>query len=262
MSKVCQLFSGSKGNSIYISSSGGSLLVDAGVSAKRLECALSDIGVAPKSLDGILITHEHSDHVYGLRVFADRYNLPVYADPRVLEGLKYNGSISEKTNVQPITQVIETDSVRIIPFEQSHDSRACLGYRLDMSDGRSISVCTDTGYVTPFAKEVIPGSDLVVLESNHETTILQNGPYPYPLKQRILSSKGHLSNYAAAEFATELVQGGTTRIVLAHLSQENNTPDIAYQTTLSALQQRNMKEGYDFRLSVSEPVNTQRPIVL
>lgn len=262
MSKVCQLFSGSKGNSIYIASSAGKFLVDAGVSAKRLDGALESIGVDPKELDAILITHEHSDHVCGLKVFATRHSIPVFAHPQVLDSMRYNGIITEKTQANAITGAVRIGGAEIIPFEQSHDSAACLGYRLNMSDSRCISVCTDTGYVTAQAKDAITGSDLVFLESNHETTMLQNGPYPYQLKKRILSPKGHLSNFAAAEFAAYLVQNGTTRIVLSHLSQENNTPDVAYQTTLSSLLSCGLKENFDFRLSVSAPVNTERPIVL
>lgn len=262
MSKACQLFSGSKGNSVYVACSTGKFLVDVGVSAKRLENALGEIGVSPSELCGIFVTHEHTDHISGLRVFASRYNLDVYAHPDVITAMRNTKKIDDKVKTREITSPLELSGVKIIPFENSHDSVACLGYRFDMSDGRSICICTDTGYVTDDAREKMRGCDLAFLESNHEVTMLQNGTYTYQLKQRILSNSGHLSNDSCAEYACELVRGGTTRIVLSHLSRENNMPDIAYQTTLCALRQEGFKENKDFRLSVSPQENHERPIVL
>jgi phosphoribosyl 1,2-cyclic phosphodiesterase len=262
MSKCCQLFSGSKGNSIYISGSNTKILIDAGVSAKRLDGALLDIGVDADDLDAILITHEHSDHIKGLRVFATKHNIPVFAHKDVLSKMIYSGDVTSKMTAEAIETPTELNGVEIIPFCLSHDSIACLGYRLNMSDGRSISVCTDTGYITDEARKTLHGSDLVFLESNHEVTMLQNGSYPYPLKQRILSKYGHLSNFASSEFAKELVESGTTRIVLSHLSQDNNTPDIAKQTALATMHEAGYKENVDFRLYVSAPVNSERAIVL
>lgn len=262
MSKACQLFSGSKGNSIYLSCSTGKFLIDVGVSAKRIEKALDEIGVSSSELCGIFVTHEHSDHISGLRVFASRYNLDVYAHPDVIAAMRNTKKIDDKVKIKEISSPLELSGVKIIPFENSHDSVACLGYRFDMSDGRSICVCTDTGYVTDDAREKMQGCDLAFLESNHEVTMLQNGGYTYQLKQRILSQTGHLSNFACAEYACDLVKHGTTRIVLSHLSRENNMPDIAYQTTLCALRQEGFKENKDFRLSVSPQENHERPIVL
>lgn len=262
MSKACQLFSGSKGNSVYVACSTGKFLVDVGVSAKRTEKALDEIGVSPSELCGIFVTHEHTDHISGLRVFASRYNLDVYAHPDVITAMRNTKKIDDKVKTREITSPLELSGVKIIPFENSHDSVACLGYRFDMSDGRSICVCTDTGYVTDDARDKMQGCDLAFLESNHEVTMLQNGTYTYQLKQRILSQTGHLSNFACAEYACDLVKHGTTRIVLSHLSRENNMPDIAYQTTLCALRQEGFKENKDFRLSVSPQENHERPIVL
>lgn len=262
MSKVCQLFSGSSGNSIYIASQGTKILVDAGVSAKRLTGALDSIGENPQELTAILVTHEHSDHIKGIRVFAKKYNIPVFAEENVLEKLYDGGHITDGVTADKISDNMELGGIEIQPFHNSHDSIACVGYRLNLKDGRSVSVCTDTGYVTDEAKDKITGSDLVFLESNHEVTMLENGPYPYQLKQRILSSKGHLSNDACSEFALELVKSGTTRLVLSHLSRENNYPTLAYQTTLSKLCDNGLTENVDFRLKVSAEENYERPIVL
>ena len=262
MPKVCQLFSGSSGNSIFVSDGSTKLLVDAGVSAKRIEQALYEIGEDASELSAIFVTHEHSDHISGVRVLASRYGFPVFANGRVIEKMIDSGCVTEKVNAKILTSGVELGGVEVVPFENSHDSAACLGYRLNMCGDRSVAVCTDTGYITDDARSALMGCDLVFLESNHEVTMVQNGPYPYYLKQRILSKVGHLSNAACSEFACELLENGTTRLVLSHLSRENNHPDIARQTTLAALQSAGFSEERDFRLRVSAPVNNERPIIL
>ena len=262
MPKLCQLFSGSSGNSIFISSGGTKLLVDAGVSAKRLEHGLSNIGEDASELSAIFVTHEHADHIKGVRVLASRYNIPVFADGRVIESMRSTGDITDAMQAESVSSGAELGGIEVVPFENSHDSVACLGYRFNLCGERSVSVCTDTGYITDAARESIKGSDLVFLESNHEIRMLQNGSYPYNLKIRILSDRGHLSNEACSVFARELLENGTTRIVLAHLSRDNNHPDIARQTTLAALNAAGFAEEHDFRLRVSPPENCERAIIL
>lgn len=262
MSKICQLFSGSSGNAIYVQCRNAKFLIDAGVSAKRLDTALGNIGVNPDELDAIFVTHEHIDHIKGVRVFAARHKTPVFANESVLEKMIANGSINEKVTAEKTSENMLLCSAEIIPFRLSHDSAACYGYRFNLPDGRSVSICTDTGCITDEARVVIQGTDLIFLESNHEITMLQNGFYPYSLKQRILSDRGHLSNRDCAQYAKELVKTGTTRLILAHLSKENNHPDIARQTTLCALEQDGLQENADFRLKVSAPENSERPIIL
>ena len=262
MPKLCQLFSGSSGNSIFISSGETKILVDAGVSAKRIENALSNIGENASDLSAIFVTHEHTDHIKGLRVLASRYDIPVFADARVLNAMRGSGDVTDKMHADAVTRGMELDGIEVLPFENSHDSAACLGYRFNLCGERSVAVCTDTGYITDDAKATVRGSDLVFLESNHEIRMLQNGSYPYHLKIRILSDRGHLSNEACSVFARELLESGTTRLVLAHLSRDNNHPDIARQTTLAALGEAGFHEGYDFRLRVSAPENSERAIIL
>lgn len=262
MAKTCHLFSGSSGNSIFISDRETKILVDAGVSAKRLEIALSEIDEGADGLDGIFITHEHADHVQGLKVLASRYGIPVFTSEKIIEKLWKDERLSDKIPVNIIEKNDMLGSIEVVPFKNSHDSVECYGYRFNLKGGRSVSVCTDTGYITPDAKKALRGSDLVYLESNHEIMMLENGPYPYILKQRILSRVGHLSNADCAVFARELVESGTTRLVLSHLSRENNYPEIARQTTLSALEEAGFENGRDFRLAVSPPVNEGAPIIL
>lgn len=262
MSRVCQLFSGSSGNSILISCKGHSLLVDIGVTAKKCEGALSDIGVSPDSIDGILVTHEHIDHCKGIRVFAQRHKVPVFASEKCLEMMLESNYLNDKIHYEVLESQMDFCGMEINTFAQSHDSVECLGYRINLPDGRGVSVCTDTGYVTESAKTVIDGSELIFIESNHETSMVETGSYPYHLKKRILGTKGHLSNFACSEYIKELAQSGTTRFVLSHLSRENNMPHIARQTALSALNEIGLKEDIDFRLYVSPPENNTRGIVL
>ena len=214
MAKVCQLFSGSSGNSILVSSSGHNYLVDIGVSAKKCENGLNQIGIEPGSIEGIFVTH------------------------------------------------IELDGIDAKAFHQSHDRIDCLGYRFNFSDGRSAAVCTDTGFITDNAKEILPGTDLIFIESNHEIAMVNAGTYPYILKQRILGASGHLSNFACSEYIKELAKSGTTRFVLAHLSRENNLPELARQTAVAALSEIDMEENKDYRLYVSPPENNSRSIIL
>lgn len=262
MSKVCQLFSGSSGNSILISSRGHHILVDIGVSAKRCEKALLDVGVAPESIDAVFVTHEHNDHSKGVRVFSSRHKTPVFAAEACLEDMMASGVLDEKVMADAIDYHMELYGMEVMTFKQSHDSVDCLGYRFNLADGRSVSVCTDTGYITDNAKEILPGTDLIFIESNHEISMVETGPYPYPLKKRILGAKGHLSNFACGEYAKELAQSGTTRFVLSHLSRENNMPHIARQTVVASLNEIGLEEDKDFRLYVSAQENNGGGIVL
>lgn len=261
MSKVCQLFSSSKGNSILISSKGHNFLVDIGVSAKRCENALLDLGVDPDSIDAVFVTHEHCDHSKGIRVFATKHNTPVFATSACIDEMDRTGAINDKVKVIPMGKCEEIEGIEVVSFKQSHDSVDCVGYRFNLGE-RSASVCTDTGFVTDDAKAVLEGTDLIFIESNHEISMVQAGPYPYPLKQRVLGAKGHLSNFACSEYIKELAQSGTTRFVLSHLSQENNMPDIARQTAVCALDEIGLKQEMDYRLFVSAVENNGRGIAL
>ena len=251
MAKFCPLFSSSSGNATYIGSGESAIIIDVGVSARRLEKALYNIGVEPSSLDAVFITHEHADHKYGLRVFASRYGIKVYGTEGTLSALEDDGDLVNcRYDVIP-DEGVEAGSLLVKPFRTSHDSAESCGYTVDTPDGRKLSVCTDLGYVSDTVSEAISGSDLILLESNHDVRMLENGPYPYHLKQRIKGKRGHLSNECCADEAQKLLQSGTTRIVLGHLSEKNNIPQLAYQTTFNGLNSTGAKADSDYILKVA-----------
>jgi phosphoribosyl 1,2-cyclic phosphodiesterase len=257
MTRFCPLFSGSSGNSYYIGSASSGILIDAGRSAKQLTNMLNFCGIEMHAIRAIFVTHEHSDHVNGLRVLASKYHIHVYSSLGTLNALEKMGCINDKFK----SDVIDEDGVEVAdmvikPFRTSHDSAESVGYRVHTHDGRSVGFSTDLGYMSEEVRNALYGSDLVVLESNHDIGMLNNGPYPYPLKKRILSNTGHLSNLACADELCGLAKKGTTRFVLAHLSSENNTPELAYQTALCSLSLAGLKQGTDFELSVALKENT------
>ncbi len=252
MARFCSLFSSSSGNCTYIGCSGGGILIDDGVSAKRTEEALLAAGISPSSIGGIFITHEHTDHISGVRVFASRHGIKIFALPGTLSGMEAAGALNEKTVSTAISDAgVHICGMAVKPFRTSHDARESCGYTVQTADGKKISVCTDLGVVTGGVMEAVSGSDLILLESNHDVNMLRNGPYPYNLKRRILSDTGHLSNEVCAETAVKLLESGTTRFFLGHLSKENNYPPLALETTRSAMSLAGAKENCDYLLSLA-----------
>lgn len=252
MARFSSLFSSSSGNCTYIGSSDGGVLIDAGVSAKRITERLAEIDVSAAEIGAIFVTHEHSDHVNGLRVFAARNRIPVFATEGTAAQLIKSGIAdgSFQLNIMPEGGV-DCRGQHIEAFGTSHDSAQSCGYTVMTSDDRKIAVATDTGIVTDTIKNAVAGCDLILAESNHDIGMLRNGSYPYMLKRRILSDRGHLSNLACSELVTELVENGTTRIVLGHLSKENNLPELAFQTTKSALDIAGAVQFRDYILKVA-----------
>ena len=256
MARFCSLFSSSSGNSTFISSASTSILVDAGVSAKRMVKALTDREIDPKTIGGIFITHEHIDHVNAVRILATNNGIPVYATEGTLEALEESGVLNGKfpVNVMP-EEGIEVGDLFIKSFKTPHDSRESCGYTITLPDGQKAAIATDIGHMTEEIMQNLKGSALVMLESNHDEGMLRNGPYPYYLKRRILSDVGHLSNNACAEAVTELLKSGTVRFFLGHLSRDNNFPALAYETSASALKTIGAVEGRDFFLEVNKIEN-------
>ncbi|MDR2687121.1 MAG: MBL fold metallo-hydrolase [Oscillospiraceae bacterium] len=254
MAKLIPLFSGSSGNSAYIGGAGGGILIDAGVSAKRLACALASIGVDPGRVGAVFVTHEHIDHVRGLRVFCERHGVPVFATPGTLRALERMGALAAGMRAGPMPSGgVEAGGLLLRSFATSHDAADPCGYACEAEGGEKYAVATDTGYLAESVKAALRGCDTVMLESNHEVTMLQNGPYPYPRKRRILSDQGHLSNAACADFLPALLRAGAGRFYLAHLSRENNTPQLAYACARAAFDQAGAREGIDYELRVCAP---------
>ncbi len=263
MARFCPLFSGSSGNSYYIGSGDYGILVDAGKSAKQLTTMLDICGIPLRAVQAVFITHEHSDHINGVRVFASKNRLPVFASPGTLAEMERMGCLNGVAKAVPFPGGgVECAGMYIKAFRTSHDSAESIGYRITTEDGRTLSVATDLGFMSDSVRQAVQGSDLVVLESNHDVGMLQNGPYPYPLKRRILSDTGHLSNESCAQELCGLLKNGTARFFLAHLSKENNTPDLAYQTALCSLTMSGFQSGVDFQLSVAPRENTAGKVTI
>ena len=262
MARFCTLFSGSGGNCTYIGSGGSGLLIDAGVSARRIEKALTEREVDPASIAGILVTHEHVDHVQGIKVLAKRYGYPIYASRGTLEAMAAEDRFPIGADVRAITDTVELGGMQVTMFHTSHDSAEPTGYTVETAAGRKMAVCTDTGVLTDAAWAAITGCDLIQMESNHDVHMLQNGVYPYVLKQRILSEHGHLSNEVCAAALPMLADKGTTRFVLSHLSRENNTPTLANDTAIRSLSAAGLTGGVDYLLKVASPTCEDRWTVL
>jgi phosphoribosyl 1,2-cyclic phosphodiesterase len=247
--RVFSLYSGSGGNAFLIVTPNEKILIDAGKSARSLSRAITACGVDPSELDAIFITHEHTDHISALPVFLKKNNIPVHLP--VACACKLEGSAAEdKLCPHPPICEVEIGRIHVRSFPTPHDSRASCGYRLEIpaEDGVfRLGFATDIGYVSDAVEDALTGCHAVILESNHDPEMLQNGPYPYDLKRRISSRRGHLSNPDSACFASRLARSGMRSVMLAHLSRENNTPQTAYDEYLSTL------AGESVRITLTDP---------
>lgn len=250
--RFAPLFSGSSGNSIYVGCDGGHLLIDAGVSGTRVAKALESVGVAPGSLNGILVTHEHTDHIQGVGVLSRKYDLPIYATDGTWAAMEGKiGAVAAK-NVCIIEPEINffLGPIEITAFSTPHDAAASVGYAFEL-DRTRFALATDLGCVRDGWLKHIMGADAVLLESNYDPDMLKAGPYPYDLKKRILSKRGHLSNDEAGEVAARLIQSGARQVVLGHLSKENNFPQLALKSAEVALMTEGIEIGVDADVRVA-----------
>lgn len=233
---ITSLYSGSKGNCVLIESEWARILIDAGKSARSLCAALNETGLDPKKIDAIFITHEHTDHVSALEVLLKKHQIPVHIVGISANRLLMKGSFTREDRlcIHPPMFSVQVADMTVESFPTPHDSAFSVGYRIKIGDSY-IGYATDIGYVTQEIKDALCSCESVVLECNHDEKMLMDGPYPYDLKLRIKSNRGHLSNRACAEFASELALVGTKNILLAHLSEENNDPMLAFDTVWSAI---------------------------
>ena len=253
MSRICPLFSGSTGNSTYIGTKNGGFLIDAGASMRRLFMAIERAGGSYEEIKAVAVTHEHIDHIKGLRPFLNKTKAKLIASKETLETLIKQDKVPQKTEVLEIEDKLEIDGIEFKRFATSHDCLGSSGYSLFLPDGKKVTVCTDLGVVTDEVRAAITGSDTLLIESNHDIEMLKKGPYPPVLKMRILSDRGHISNVACAAELKNLLKSGTTRFILGHLSQNNNTPLIAKTQAEASLIDMGAENGRDYLLSVAKP---------
>ena len=230
--RLCSIASGSSGNCIYVGSDTTHLLIDVGISGKRTEAGLKELDLSMRDIDGIFITHEHTDHIAGLGVLARKYEVPIYATNGTIEAIRNASGIGEIPRelfcpVKAEEKVTIKDLV-CNPMRISHDAAEPVAYRI--SHGKQkLAVVTDLGTYNDYTVECLKGMDALLLEANHDVNMLQVGPYPYRLKQRILGDRGHLSNERAGQLLCSLLHDGLQAVVLGHLSKENNLPELAYE---------------------------------
>ncbi len=237
--RLCSIASGSSGNCIYVAHASTHLLVDAGISGKRIEEGLLQIGVNPKELSGILVTHEHLDHVQGIGVLARKYGIPIYSTVETFCAIKKGKNSIGKIDDILFQQIYSEQTwkigeITITPFSVSHDAANPVAYVLE-AEGKKIGMVTDLGKYTQKTIDYLEKADILYIESNHDENMLMVGGYPYYLKQRIMGDLGHLSNDMTAELLCRLYHKKLQYVILAHLSEKNNYPELAYETVRAEL---------------------------
>ncbi|MBS4030396.1 MAG: MBL fold metallo-hydrolase [Clostridiales bacterium] len=253
MLELCMLASGSSGNAIYIATQHTRLLIDAGLSGRRLAAALAEIGVDPASLDALLISHDHNDHICGAGIMARRYNLPIYATEPTWQASACKLGKLPETSCRKLPGMgrLAFGDLLVETFPVPHDAAGPVGF-LFRCGSSTIALATDLGCVTPFILEKLKDADCLILESNHDEDMLRNSTYPWSLKNRILGTNGHLSNATAAATLIEILSPATRHVVLAHLSEENNRPSLAFDTACDRLEQFGFSPNRQFTVQVAE----------
>lgn len=248
------LASGSTGNATLLQFDKTNLLVDAGISARRIKNSLADLRVNVEDIDGVLITHEHRDHVAGLPTLIKKYRLPVYARPAAWDAMYCRDVLPEECRFS-LNESLDIGNVKIEPFSISHDAADPVGFSL-YSGSVKCSMATDFGFATDTVKNALKESDVIVLESNHDIDMLRTGTYPWYLKRRIMSNRGHLSNMDAGWLLARLDKKARSKVFLAHLSQQNNRPELAEATVSSILQEQGCQLGAEVELKLTYPSRT------
>ena len=248
------LASGSTGNAIFIELGGAKFLVDAGISARRVEKGLRGVGVDPSELDAILITHEHSDHVSGLPVFTRKFKVPAFTRRRTWDAFQPAHHVEQEFQ-RELGSRLEIGGVCVEPFAISHDAAEPVGYSFRHGDMKCV-VATDMGCVSERVERDIAFADVMVFESNHDVAMLRNGPYPEYLKKRILGNRGHLSNLDTGRCLARMGKKNGLHVFLAHLSQRNNCPELALSTVEQVLDQHGVRLGQELFLHLAHPCDT------
>ena len=261
MAKAVPLFSGRKGNSYYVGSAGDGVLIDAGRNCKQIELAMEANNLSMQNVGALFITHEHIDHCAAVRVLAKKYGLPIYASQGTMTALSNSGKLPPNADIHIIEDEAAVGNMQIKRIDTPHDAAESCCYLVTASDGKRALIATDMGVMLPQVRAAAKQSDFAVIESNHDIDMLKTGPYPYPLKRRILSDRGHLSNEACAAELCELVRSGTLRLMLGHLSEQNNTPEVALRTAVAELMRAGMKLNTDFTLDVAPGQITVKSVI-
>ncbi len=253
--ELFSIASGSSGNCICIGDEKTHLIVDAGISGKRIEAGLNQYDYTTRDMAGVLVTHEHSDHIQGLGVIARKYGLPIYATENTIKAIRRYKSVGQIDDY--LFHVIRPDeeflvgNLNVKPMKISHDAADPVAYIVDNGDKKA-AVCTDLGYYNDYIIDNLKGMDILLLEANHDVHMLEVGSYPYELKQRILSNIGHLSNEASGQLLGQLLHDNIKHVFLGHLSHENNYPDLAYETVkIEVTMGDNPYKGTDFPITVA-----------
>ena len=250
--EFCTIASGSSGNSTYIGTAYTKILIDAGVSGKRIQDALGQLGISGEDIDALFLTHEHIDHIQGAGVISRRFHVPIYATEETWAAIGDSlGKIApdDKRYVYP-GEVCAVNDICVRPFSIPHDAAEPVGYNV-MAEDRKATLATDIGHVTDEICEALADSDILLLEANHDVEMLKKGGYPRLLKERILGENGHLSNHTAGELLSSVMSGRLKHVFLGHLSKENNTPDLAYGTVERILWEHHIQNGRDLRLDLA-----------
>ena len=243
--RLCSIASGSSGNCIYVGSDTTHLLVDVGISGKRTEAGLKELDLSMRDIDGIFITHEHADHIAGLGVLVRKYEIPIYATKGTITAIKNSNAVGEIPDelfcpISADEKIVIKDLV-CNPMRISHDAAEPVAYRIQHGKKR-VGIITDLGNYNDYTVESLKGMDALLLEANHDVNMLQVGPYPYYLKQRILGDRGHLSNERAGQLLCSLLHDKLQSVMLGHLSKENNLPELAYEAVRVEVTMTKLKE--------------------
>jgi phosphoribosyl 1,2-cyclic phosphodiesterase len=238
--KLCMLASGSKGNAIYVSNGETSILIDAGLTGIEIERRMASQNISISEINAIIVSHEHSDHIRGVGVLARKYDLPVFISSKTKQAASVPLGRIDSISLFSCGSAFSIDSLHIRPFSTSHDANDPVGFTIGY-DGKKIGIATDLGIATAMVKEHLKACDCIVLEANHDLKMLEDGPYPWPLKQRIRSRIGHLSNESSRELLMDVLHDGLKHVILAHLSETNNTPEKALSVAAGRLNRHHPK---------------------